>query len=74
MRKIVNGVMKFVRSWGYEHVHVSFGGSGELPHMASPLYQTVDRINVMKEGEKGEEPNLGESVEEDGESTRIRRR
>ena len=72
LRKIVKSVVKFVRSWGYEHVHVSFGGSGELPHLASPLYQTGDRIRVTGGGE--EEPELGRPVEEDGESTRRRRR
>jgi len=43
LRKIINGVIKFVKSWGYDDLHMSFGGKGELPHLASPLYQTCDR-------------------------------
>ena len=71
LKNIVKGVTKFCKSWGYEQLHLSFGGDGELPHMASPLYQTCDRMLVTRSDEPL--PSLGKPIPEPGASTRLRR-
>ena len=69
VRSLISAVLKFIKSWGYKDLALSYGGEGTVPHLSCPMYQTCDRINAAS----GAPPSLGSAVPESGESTRLRR-
>ncbi|GMI14755.1 hypothetical protein TrVE_jg7321 [Triparma verrucosa] len=70
-RQIVNGMLKFIKIWGYDGLDLDYGSETVIPHLSCPIYQTADRIHVSSED--AVVPKLGEPIQEDGEETRARR-
>ena len=64
LRTILNAAVRFIKSWGYEFIHISYGGGkgGDTPHLSSPAFQAFDRLVITQEG--GEPPLLGYAIQE----------
>ena len=73
LRTILNAAIRFIKSWGYEFIHISYGGGkgGDTPHLSSPAFQAFDRLVITQEGD--EPPLLGYAITEKYEDT-VRRK
>jgi len=73
LRTIIKAAVRFIKSLGYDFVHMSYGGGkgGDTPHLSSPAFQAFDRLVITPEG--GELPLLGYAIPEKYEDT-VRRK
>lgn len=73
LRVCINAAVAFIKSWGYDFLHVSYGGGkgGTTPHISSPAFQAFDRMVITPETSRP--PPLGKPIPESYEDT-IRRK
>jgi len=60
MKLVIRASLQLMKTMGHKDVHVSFGGSGEVPHMGAPAFHSFDRVVVTPPGETP--PQLGEHL------------
>ena len=73
LKAVINASIKFIKSWGYEWIHMSYGGGkgGDTPHLSSPAFQAFDRIVITPDGSTP--PPLGYAIPECGEDVSRRK-
>jgi len=62
LKAIINACIRFIKSWGYEGIHLSYGGEGEYPHIALPAFQAFGKVVVTRKFESP--PKLGTPIPE----------
>lgn len=61
MKLVIKACLQLMKTMGHKDVHLSFGGSGELPHMGAPAFHSFDRVVVTPPGETP--PPLGQHLQ-----------
>lgn len=60
MKIVIKACLQLMKTMGHKDVHLSFGGSGETPHMGAPAFHSFDRVVVTPPGETP--PPLGQHL------------
>lgn len=73
LRICINAAISFIKSWGYDFLHVSYGGGngGTTPHISSPAFQAFDKMAITPETSRP--PSLGKPIPESYEDTMRRK-
>eukprot|EP01083_Nonionella_stella_P072536 195629_1 len=61
IRLVIRACLQLMKTMGHKDVHMSFGGSGEVPHIGAPAFHSFDRVVVTPAGETP--PQLGTHME-----------
>ena len=51
MKLVIKACLSLMKAMGHKDVHLSYGGSGEVPHMGAPAFHSFDRVVVTPPGE-----------------------
>lgn len=61
MKIVIRACLQLMKTMGHKDTHISFGGSGEVPHIGAPAFHSFDRVVVTPPGETP--PPLGVHME-----------
>lgn len=57
IRGVARACLQLMKTMGHKDTHLSYGGSGEVPHIGAPAFHSFDRVVVTPTGETP--PELG---------------